>query len=185
MIERLNPADLHRPPGYHHVTVVQPGVTVRLAGQCPLDADGALVGEGDVVAQAEQVARNIESALAAAGARSSDVVRTVIYVASLDRTDLSDVWTSLTSSAVADAFSSAATLLGVAQLGSGSSARWSASVRRASATARLRQLVDVAQRDLHPDSMATRLTPGDRDRPNAAATARMRGQPASLRAFGQ
>jgi enamine deaminase RidA (YjgF/YER057c/UK114 family) len=117
MIERLNPAGLHRPPGYHHVTVVQPGVTVHLAGQCPLDANGTLVGEGDVVAQAEQVARNIASALASAGATSSDVVRTVIYVASHDRAALSDVWTSLTSSAVADAFSSAATLLGVAQLG--------------------------------------------------------------------
>ena len=117
MIERLNPADLHRPPGYHHITVVQPGVTVHLAGQCPLDADGTLVGEGDVVAQAEQVARNIESALASAGATSTDVVRTVIYVASHDRAALSDVWTSLTSSSVAAAFTSASTLLGVAQLG--------------------------------------------------------------------
>jgi len=117
MIERSNPAGLHRPPGYHHVTVVQPGVTVHLAGQCPLDINGTLVGDGDVVAQAEQVARNIESALSFAGATPSDVVRTVIYVASDDRAALSDVWTSLTSSAVADAFLSAATLLGVAQLG--------------------------------------------------------------------
>jgi enamine deaminase RidA (YjgF/YER057c/UK114 family) len=117
MIERSNPANLHRPPGYHHVTVVQPGVTVYLAGQCPLDVDGTLVGEGDIVAQAEQVARNIESALASAGATPSDVVRAVIYVASDDRAALSDVWSSLTSSAVASAFSSAATLLGVAQLG--------------------------------------------------------------------
>jgi enamine deaminase RidA (YjgF/YER057c/UK114 family) len=117
MIERTNPASLHRPPGYHHVTVVQPGATVHLAGQCPLDADGTLVGEGDFGAQAEQVARNIESALASVGATPSDVVRTVIYVASPDRAALSDVWTSLTSSAVANAFSSAATLLGVAQLG--------------------------------------------------------------------
>jgi len=117
MIERSNPPHLHHPPGYHHVTVVQPAVTVYLAGQCPLDGDGALVGEGDIVAQAEQVARNIESALASVGATPSDVVRTVIYVASHDRAALSDVWTSLTSSGVASAFSSAATLLGVAQLG--------------------------------------------------------------------
>jgi enamine deaminase RidA (YjgF/YER057c/UK114 family) len=117
MIDRRNPAGLHAPPGYHHVTVVQPGVTIHLAGQCPLDSEGLLVGEGDVVAQAQQVARNIEQALASAGATAADVVRTVIYVASSDRTDLSEVWTALTSSAVADAFTSAATLLGVAQLG--------------------------------------------------------------------
>jgi enamine deaminase RidA (YjgF/YER057c/UK114 family) len=117
MIERSNPAGLHQPPGYHHVTVVQPGVTVHLAGQCPLDPDGALVGPGDLIAQAEQVARNIELALASVGATPSEVVRAVIYVASHDRESLSDVWSSLTSSSVAPAFTGAATLLGVAQLG--------------------------------------------------------------------
>jgi enamine deaminase RidA (YjgF/YER057c/UK114 family) len=117
MIQRANPPSLHRPPGYHHVTIVQPGVTVHLAGQCPLDKHGELVGGGDVVAQTEQVARNIEAALTSAGATPSDVVRAVIYVASQQRESLADAWRSLTSSPVADAFSAAATLLGVAQLG--------------------------------------------------------------------
>jgi enamine deaminase RidA (YjgF/YER057c/UK114 family) len=117
MIERSNPSGLHPTPGYHHVTVVRPGITVHLAGQCPLDATGSLVGPGDVVAQAEQVARNIVSALGSVGAAPSDVVRAVIYVASSDREVLSAVWSSLTSSVAADAFTSAATLLGVAQLG--------------------------------------------------------------------
>jgi enamine deaminase RidA (YjgF/YER057c/UK114 family) len=117
MLERSNPAGLNQPPGYHHVTVAQPGVTVHLAGQCPLDADGALVGPGDLAAQSEQVARNIEFALASVGATPSDEVRAVIYVASHDRESLSDVWSSLTSSVAAAAFVGAATLLGVAQLG--------------------------------------------------------------------
>ena len=117
MLERRNPESLHTPPGYHHVTVAQAGVLVALSGQCPLDVHGALVGPGDVVAQAEQVAHNIALALTSAGAAPSDVVRTVIYVRSDDREDLSAVWASLTTSAVADAFTSAATLLGVAQLG--------------------------------------------------------------------
>jgi enamine deaminase RidA (YjgF/YER057c/UK114 family) len=117
MIERSNPSSLHRPPGYHHVTVVQPGVMVYLAGQCPLDTDGTLVGRGDLAGQAEHVARNIETALASVGASPSDVVRTVIYVAAQDRESLSAVWSALTSSVAADAFTSAATLLGVAQLG--------------------------------------------------------------------
>ena len=117
VIERSNPAGLHQPPGYHHVTVAQPGVTVHLAGQCPLDPEGALVGPDDLVAQAEHVARNIEFALASVGATPSDVVRAVIYVVAHDRESLSDVWSSLTSSGAAAAFTGAATLLGVAQLG--------------------------------------------------------------------
>jgi hypothetical protein len=44
-------------------------------------------------------------------------VRAVIYVALPDRDSLSQVWSSLTSSVAAAAFTSAATLLGVAQLG--------------------------------------------------------------------
>ncbi len=51
------------------------------------------------------------------GRAPSDVVRAVIYVASHDREHLVDVWDSLTSSPAAAAFTAAATLLGVAQLG--------------------------------------------------------------------
>ena len=117
MLERWNPDSLHTPPGYHHVTVAQPGRLVALAGQCPLDRAGDLVGPGDVAVQARQVAANIAVALDAAGATASDVVRTVVYVRSDDREDLSTVWAVLTASEVAAAFTSAATLLGVAQLG--------------------------------------------------------------------
>ena len=116
MLERWNPATLHATPGYHHVTVAQPGLLVALAGQCPLDASGALAGE-DLVSQTHQVAANIALALESAGAVPADVVRTVVYVRSDAREDLSTVWSLLTTSPVAAAFTSAATLLGVAQLG--------------------------------------------------------------------
>jgi enamine deaminase RidA (YjgF/YER057c/UK114 family) len=116
-ITRINPAQLHTPPGYHHVTVVAAGRMAFLAGQCPIDASGALVGDGDVDAQIEQVAANAVTALAAVGAQPSDVVRTVIYVVSDDRSVLAAVWDRLTHSAIAAAFTSASTLLGVAQLG--------------------------------------------------------------------
>jgi enamine deaminase RidA (YjgF/YER057c/UK114 family) len=116
-IERSNPTGLHATPGYHHVTVVPAGRTAYLAGQCPLDAAGDLVGPGDLLAQVDQVVANIGTALAAAGAVPADVVRTVIYVASADRADLAAVWTRLRGSPVADALTSASTLLGVAQLG--------------------------------------------------------------------
>jgi enamine deaminase RidA (YjgF/YER057c/UK114 family) len=90
---------------------------VFLAGQCPLDERGELVGSGDLRAQVEQVVRNIVTALSSVGATADDVVRTVIYVVSPNREDLALVWTTLRSSAIANALSTASTLLGVAQLG--------------------------------------------------------------------
>ncbi|MGI9092308.1 MAG: Rid family hydrolase [Mycobacteriales bacterium] len=117
MIETSNPAGLHEPPGYHHVTVTDAPRTVFLAGQCPIDESGGLVGEGDLMAQIDQVAANIAVALAAAGATPRDVVRTVVYVVSTGPDELSAVWLRLRESPVAAALESASTLLGVAQLG--------------------------------------------------------------------
>jgi enamine deaminase RidA (YjgF/YER057c/UK114 family) len=115
-IERQNPPGLHTTPGYHHVTVASPGRTLYLAGQCPLTEDGSVV-DGDVLAQTDQVVANTAAALAFAGASPSDVVRTVIYVVTDSRPTLSAVWDRLAESEIGAAFTSASTLLGVAQLG--------------------------------------------------------------------
>lgn len=116
-LTRLNPPGLHATPGYHHVTVVESGRTAHLAGQCPLDERGELVGEGDLLSQVDQVVSNSIRALHACGAEPPDVIRSVIYVASGDRGDLAAVWQRLNASPLAAAFTSASTLLGVAQLG--------------------------------------------------------------------
>ena len=114
-LTRINPETLHTTPGYHHVTIVDAGRLAFLAGQCPLDRSGTVV-EG-LEAQVDQVAENSLTALAAAGAAPEDVVRSVIYVTSEDRAALAAVWARLNTSVIASAFSSASTLLGVAQLG--------------------------------------------------------------------
>ncbi|MFE6718463.1 RidA family protein [Streptomyces albidoflavus] len=116
-LTRLNPDTLHPTPGYHHVTVAEAGRTAHLAGQCPLDHEGNLVGPGSLSTQTDQVVANALTALAAAGAGPQDVVRAVIYVRSDERADLSATWSRLMDSALAPAFTGAATLLGVAQLG--------------------------------------------------------------------
>lgn len=116
-ITRINPDHLHTPPGYHHITVVTAGRTAYLAGQCPLDASGGLVGEGDIDAQIDQIAENAVTALAAVDATPSQVVRTVVYVVSDERAALSAAWARLTESRIGAAFTSASTLLGVSQLG--------------------------------------------------------------------
>ncbi|MFB6397410.1 RidA family protein [Polymorphospora lycopeni] len=116
-ITRINPEVLHATPGYHHVTVVAAGRTAYLAGQCPLGPDGALVGAGDIDAQVDQVVSNALVALAAVEAGPERVVRTVIYVVSDDGAMLAGVWRRLLASPLAPAFTTASTLVGVAQLG--------------------------------------------------------------------
>jgi enamine deaminase RidA (YjgF/YER057c/UK114 family) len=117
MITRHNPTQLHNPPGYHHVTVVEAGRLAFLAGQCPLDAFGALVGARDIDLQIDQVAANAAAVLAAVGARPDQVVRSVVYVVSDDNSVLAAAWRRLTLSVIGSAFTTASTLLGVTRLG--------------------------------------------------------------------
>ncbi len=84
-IELLNPPSLSAPTGYSHVAVVSSPRQVHISGQVALDASGAIVGEGDLSAQAEQVYANLAAGLAAAGADFSRVFKVVTYVVDLTR----------------------------------------------------------------------------------------------------
>ena len=118
MLEKFNPPGVHETAGYSHVTITSEGRLAHLAGQCPLDLDGAVVGApGDYDAQTDQVIANCLTVLSAAGAEPSDVVRSIIYVVSADSTVLAGVWDRLNASALGPAFTTASTLLGVAALG--------------------------------------------------------------------
>lgn len=118
MIDKFNPPTVHVPDGYSHVTISHAGRLAHLAGQCPLDLSGEVVGEpGDYTAQTEQVITNCLAVLKAAGATPADVVRSVVYVVSPDSSVLAEVWRQLHASPLAAAFTTASTLLGVASLG--------------------------------------------------------------------
>ena len=77
----INPAALSAPPGYTHVVSVPAGSrTLYISGQIAFNAQGELVGQNDFAAQAEQVFANLNTALQAADATFTNVVRLDIYV---------------------------------------------------------------------------------------------------------
>src|SRR5215471_11459421 len=69
---------------YSHVVSVEGKRLIFVAGQLARDAQGNVVGKGDMGAQIRQVGENIKAALAAAGATLADIVKTNTYVTDMD-----------------------------------------------------------------------------------------------------
>ena len=86
-IRHLLPDGLAPPNGYSHVVSAPVDRIVFVSGQVPLDADGELVGAGDVAAQARQVFANLTRALDAAGATWRDVVKLGYFVRDVGEMD--------------------------------------------------------------------------------------------------
>jgi len=84
-LECINPEDLPTPLTYTHVIVATGSRLVFVAGQEPEDERGALVGPGDLAAQARQVFSNLGRALAGGGARPDQVTKITIFVVNLRR----------------------------------------------------------------------------------------------------
>jgi len=85
-VKRTNPPALSKPTGYTHVVeVTGPSKTIYIAGQIAFDKDGTVVGAGDMKAQAEQVFKNLQAALASAGAKFSDVVKMNTFITDMDK----------------------------------------------------------------------------------------------------
>jgi enamine deaminase RidA (YjgF/YER057c/UK114 family) len=75
----INPDTVSKPANYTHV-VVATGKVVFVSGQVSIDASGAVVGAGDLAAQAEQVFKNLQACLASAGATFADVTKTTTFI---------------------------------------------------------------------------------------------------------
>jgi enamine deaminase RidA (YjgF/YER057c/UK114 family) len=114
-IELVRPPTLSAAAPYAYAAVTDPGRMVFTAGACPLDADGATVAIGDVAGQARQVVANLVAALEAAGAGLGDVLKTTVYVATTERSDLHAAW-AVVRAAFGD-HDAPSTLVGVTVLG--------------------------------------------------------------------
>ena len=76
----VRPRTLPKPVGFSYGYEVKSGRLVFVAGQVAVDAEGRIVGRGDLVAQFRQTCANIQTVLSAAGGEMTDLVKLTIYV---------------------------------------------------------------------------------------------------------
>jgi enamine deaminase RidA (YjgF/YER057c/UK114 family) len=80
-VQYLNPETLNQNLAFTNVVVVSGHVkTVYVGGQDAVDASGTIIGRDDIAAQTEQILQNIQTALAASGARLEHVVKWNLYI---------------------------------------------------------------------------------------------------------
>jgi enamine deaminase RidA (YjgF/YER057c/UK114 family) len=80
-VKFINPEGLPKNPAFTNVVTVTGHVkTIYIGGQDAVDSSGNIVGKGDLKAQTEQILKNIQAALEAAGAQPEHVIKWNIYV---------------------------------------------------------------------------------------------------------
>lgn len=112
-IQRINPPGLSTPATYSHI--VRAGKTLYIAGQVGADADGKVAGPS-MVAQLEQVLKNLQIALKSQGADYSHITRITIYTTDVDAIRAPDA--AAIRAKYFGAHRPASTLVGVARLAS-------------------------------------------------------------------
>ena len=82
--EIVNPSSLTRPVGFSHGIAVTGGRLLFLAGQTGSDANGHIIAPGNLVAQYEQIMRNLQVVVEAAGGKMQDITKLNIFVRDRD-----------------------------------------------------------------------------------------------------
>jgi reactive intermediate/imine deaminase len=99
-------------PISHYTDAVRFGDLLFVSGVAPVDQRSRIVGDGDVVAQAEQVFVNMQKILAAAGAGFEDVLKVTVFLTDVkDRSKVNPIRQKFFGSA-----RPASTLIGVNEL---------------------------------------------------------------------
>jgi enamine deaminase RidA (YjgF/YER057c/UK114 family) len=79
-IRVFSPPQMPKPVGYSHVAEITNGKIVYISGQVAMDASGNVVGKNDYSAQIEQIFRNLNAALQAAGGSFRNVIKLNYYI---------------------------------------------------------------------------------------------------------
>lgn len=80
-----NPKTLCKPFGIFSNAVLTPaGQLYFISGQVAVDAEGHLVGKGDIKVQTRQVLLNIEAAMSAVGRTIDDVVSVNVFLVNME-----------------------------------------------------------------------------------------------------
>lgn len=80
-IQHINPEELSKNPAFSQVVVTQGGgKTIYIGGQDAINAQGEIVGKGDIKMQTEQVMQHLQLALSACGASVDNLVKLTIYL---------------------------------------------------------------------------------------------------------
>ncbi|GLQ08898.1 hypothetical protein GCM10007913_08300 [Devosia yakushimensis] len=80
-VQHLNPDGMYKSPVFSQGIILPAGARILLiGGQNGVNAQGEIVGKGDVVKQTEQALANLQKVLDAAGAGLQDLVKVTIIM---------------------------------------------------------------------------------------------------------
>jgi len=80
-IQHINPDGLSKNAAFSQVVTTQGnGKTIYIGGQDAVNAQGKIVGKGDIAEQTEQVMKNLQTALSACGATFDNLIKLSIYI---------------------------------------------------------------------------------------------------------
>ncbi len=80
-IAYINPDGLSKNPAFSQIVTTQGnGKTIYVGGQDAVNAQGEIVGKGDIAEQTEQVMKNLQTALSACGATFDNLVKLTIHI---------------------------------------------------------------------------------------------------------
>jgi enamine deaminase RidA (YjgF/YER057c/UK114 family) len=80
----INPSSLAHPVGFSHGILTTGGRLLFLAGQTGSDAEGRIIAPGNIVAQYEQIMRNLQTVVVEAGGKMQDITKLNIFVRDRD-----------------------------------------------------------------------------------------------------
>jgi enamine deaminase RidA (YjgF/YER057c/UK114 family) len=72
---------MHHNPAFTQAVLVSGSArTLYIGGQNAVNAEGQIVGKGDIAAQTEQILKNVQTVLEAGGAKLEHVIKWGIYI---------------------------------------------------------------------------------------------------------